>query len=541
MKQYKRSHKAEHSKQFCKILTNVFNKKICATPTASTSTRSTLTARNMEIFRPKPNVSLFYNAVQDSDKSKMSKFPTYLIEFAIQNDVDSSLLLGSVCGKNPLHVAVEKGNYKLVKQILMYATDHGRQNAALLESVAEQDETPFQMAIRKWDIESMKAIFRFGLDNGVDALKLLGPNKKGRTAAHYAFENETSSMFSTYCLSVLRTIVTLARDNGMDAALLFQTDSDGKTPLHLASCKTYAHWVDAVIKIARECGICAKSLIGPDETGNTPLHYAAKNNHCFNKHIDSLRAILNFSTDSGVDAKSLFQANVNRQTPLHFAAMNCHSDAVGTLLSWATNNEVPALPLLEADSEGHTPLHLLASIQPDFYCDNETSKEINRIMRNGTLSRSDRFADKMNRLAAVKVHERMARLILESAVAHGEETVRTILAPDRHGQTPLHFAARNGHERIARVILQAAVEMVQTILTPNECGDTPLKLALESDFDSLYTGEVIMRFAIENRVNWKTLIDANDTALHSKLKQIFYEQIVNEPWIWPTLFPSNSR
>jgi hypothetical protein len=128
-----------------------------------------------KIFRPKRNISLFYEAVKHN-----TDFAAYLIQFAIENDVDSILLLGSVRGNSPLHAAISKRNSESVEMILKYAPDHGRRNAALLKPNISiyNGETPFQMAMRIEDIRSMKAIFRFGLQNGVGAVKQLGLGKR---------------------------------------------------------------------------------------------------------------------------------------------------------------------------------------------------------------------------------------------------------------------------------------------------------------------------------------------------------------------------
>jgi hypothetical protein len=136
--------------------------------------------------------------------------------------------------------------------------------------------------------------------------------------------------------------------------------------------------------------------------------------------------------------------------------------------------------------------------------------------------------------------------ILKSASGHGIEIVETILAPDCEGQTPLHLAARN--ECIASMIMQSAAgfgqQMVQTILAPDKCGNTPLKLGISAFHfrcDNTRTGEAIIRFALENGVDWRTLIDTKDAALRLKLREIFHNRIILEPWIWPRLFPSKSR
>jgi Ankyrin repeats (3 copies) len=263
--------------------------------------------------------NLFYTAVKSSDS-----LAAYLIQFAIKNGVDSTLLLGTVNGKNPLQAAVRSGNYELVEMILKYATDHGRRKAALL-APGRSGKTAFQIAVSVQDIESMKAIFRFGVDNGVSAGKLLGLKKKGQTVLHRAVEQKTRC-------DVLRAIVTLAIDNGVNAALLFKEDHKGRTPLHLAANRKF-RLVDSVIALAEECGICAKSLIGPDQSGNSPLHYAFKANNA-----DSVEAILNYITDS------------NEEPSSHFTAMNHLRDTFHTMMSWTVNKGVHILSVLRGDS-----------------------------------------------------------------------------------------------------------------------------------------------------------------------------------------------
>ena len=150
-------------------------------------------------------------------------------------------------------------------------------------------------------------------------------------------------------------------------------------------------------------------------------------------------------------------------------------------------------------------------------------------------------------LAARIDHNCMACLILQSAIEHGEDVVKVLLVPDGQGKTPLHLVLQSGYDPVpaTRLIVELAAkfgkEMVQTILAPDSCEDTPLKLALESDCNNIYTGEIIMRFALENGVDWKTLIEIKEPVHRSKMKKIFYNQIIFEPWIWPTLFPSHSR
>ncbi len=106
--------------------------------------------RLKNIFRPpRSNISLFLNAVEhDAD------FAAYLIQFAIDNHVDSSILLDSVCGRNPLHVAIKKRNYELVEMILKFAADGG--SCASLFDLNSYHGTPFQTAIWVHHVQILK-------------------------------------------------------------------------------------------------------------------------------------------------------------------------------------------------------------------------------------------------------------------------------------------------------------------------------------------------------------------------------------------------
>ncbi len=158
--------------------------------------------RLKDIFRPKSDISLLLHAVEhDPD------FAADLIQRAIENDVHSSRLLGSVDGNSPLYAAIVKRNYQLVEMILKYATDQGR-CVSLFDSNAltRTHGTPFQLAIRVQDTRLMSIIFKFGLKNGMDAVKLLGLKKGKQKALHYATDKSS-------CHEVLREIVTFAMTN----------------------------------------------------------------------------------------------------------------------------------------------------------------------------------------------------------------------------------------------------------------------------------------------------------------------------------------
>ena len=482
-----------------------------------------------KIFRPSDDNSLFLNAIEhDAD------FAAYLIQFAIENDVDCSILLDPVDGNCPLHAAIEKGNYQLLEKILHYAATR-RKYASFTNGFYE---TPFELAIKMHGIRSMNAIFRFGVENGVDAVKLLGLEKNRQPALHYAIECRA-------CHEVMRAIVTLARDNGVDVERLFRADGLNKPALHLASC-TSSKMVDSVIKLARECGICTRSLTCPDESGNSPLHYAAMEGD-----EDSLRAILNLATDSSIDVAGLFQPNRNERTPLHCAAINRYHNTFDTLLWWAKNNGVPFHQMLKADSNGQTPLHLLVDNRISTKYEKAAQdilKIAHELSQLTALLKRDRQGKTPLEHAAIKGNPYIARAILVSALQFDPEMLHVLLSSNTPGKTPLHLAVEKGNDGVAVVIMQAAAEscseMAKTLLAPDDGGRTPLLLALQrrcNSTDLFYLAEVMMRFALKNGVAWRTLIDTKDVDLRLGLKEIFYKQIILEPSIWPRLYPSQSR
>jgi ankyrin repeat protein len=326
----------------------------------------------------------------------------------------------------------------------------------------------------------------------------------------------------------------------VNVALLFRADGKGRTPLNFAACK-HSKVANSVIELAKECGISAKSLTSPDRTGNSPLHYAA-----IKGDGDSVEAILNFAKDSGVDATGLLHLNVDGKTPLHCAAMKENS-AFDSLLSWAISSKVPMRPMLEADSEGRSPLHWLA----DFHlCDDDEREDTKQILEIANQSGQMHVVLGPDRSGQTPLHlasygsSRVVEAIIQSAVSHGKDMVQTIFAPDDEGQTPLHIAVENDKLTIAREIMQTAAElgeeMVEAILAPDKCGNTPLRMAITAPGVSVSTQESVMLFALENKIDWRTLIDTEDADIRSRLNRIFQHQIIWGAGIRSTLFPSRS-
>jgi ankyrin repeat protein len=264
--------------------------------------------------------------------------------------------------------------------------------------------------------------------------------------------------------------------------------------------------------------------------------------------VSSVDAIFNLAIGSGVDVAGLYQPNGDRRTLLHCAAMNeHHNNTFHTVLWRATSDGVPLHQLIEADSGGRTPLHLLADNRTTGVKYAQAVQDILRIAHElnqlAAILKRDREGKTPLDYAAIRGNEGIARAILQSVTQLDQEMVHVLLEPDKTGQTPLHLAAERGKGEAARVIMQAAAEFgretVKTLLATDKCGRTPLLLALQNGVTS--TGEEIMCLALENGVDWRTLIDTKDAYVRVKLKELFYEQIIFEPGIWQRLYPPQRR
>ena len=439
-----------------------------------------------KLFRPAEDVSLFHSAVQCNPS-----FARYLIHFAIENGMDSSVLLDPVCGNNPLHVSLNFDQVELTHEILKYASVHGKQNAALLFPGAANHMKPFQMAIAKSHVPSMNEIFRFGVENGVDAAKLLGVHRKGRTALHDAAEQPT--------LDVLRAVVALATVYGVNAALLFQPDDQGRTPLHLASfgfhlvSSTNVYRVDRLISLAKEIGVGTERLMSPDKDGSTPLHNATSTGD-----EDSVKSILRFAKNYRIRGRSLLQPDLLQRNPLHYGAIKGTTKVLEVILSRAKYEGIQPMSLLQADSQGQTPLHLCI-------CNDRSKYAVETILQ--IAIRCKQLAD--------------------------------VMQPDEQGKTPFHIAVEKAKSRAVKAIISATEhdkEIVQILFKPDKEGNTPLQVASKTD------AETVMRFALNNGIDLKSLIDATKyDGIRKGLEEIFNNHILMMPWIWPKLYPSTPR
>jgi ankyrin repeat protein len=258
-------------------------------------------------------------------------------------------------------------------------------------------------------------------------------------------------------------------------------------------------------------------LFQTDAEGRTLLHHLA-----IQGDVLSVETILRFASLQPSTATRLLQPDCHQRTPFHYLAMKYKEhDELGDVLSLAVSKGAEPMPLLQADSEGQTPLHLICSHKDELIYE--------FISRNGTAVETMlQIADKCSHLAV-------------------------ILKADAQGQTPFHLAVQNCHEETIEAIISAVEcdkELARTLFARNKSGCTPLEIAFDRAAVMLktvlpcppvhYTGgiiEMVMLFAINNGIECKTLMDPRNELLDETL----YYQIIQQPWIWPILYPSESR
>ena len=106
-----------------------------------------------KLFRPEPNISLFYSAVKSN-----AALATYIIHFAMEHEVDSNVLLDPVDGIHPLPIAFSRGEYYLVEMMLQcdpdVPVDHLFQTDA-------QGRTLLHLLAIQGDVLSLETILRF--------------------------------------------------------------------------------------------------------------------------------------------------------------------------------------------------------------------------------------------------------------------------------------------------------------------------------------------------------------------------------------------
>jgi ankyrin repeat protein len=252
------------------------------------------------------------------------------------------------------------------------------------------------------------------------------------------------------------------------AKLLSVLDSSTEaTPLHFAA---FSGCVEAVRFLTDQH---PPLRLTPDAEGALPLHKAA-----FNGHEAAARELLRPSQweeeDGGAAEEVVSQLSVadsGGALPLHLAAFNGHVSVVPMLAGVdesVEGGEPDALTqalCVSLDVDGFTPLHLAAA---------QNHAAVVRSL--ATVCRMDPNTKAADFAGAVSALHRAVRTKAKDAVEALIEVGADVLAVDRHGNTPVHFAAYYNRRGLLPLLLKQADPAVLEARTRD--GSTPFLLAV---------------------------------------------------------------
>lgn len=216
--------------------------------------------------------------------------------------------------------------------------------------------------------------------------------------------------------------------------------SHGDTPLHVAVKYSSA---DAVRSLLDRRG----NPSAKNERGETPLHIAAREGNS---------AIVSMLLNSGSDVNS--KSN-KRETPLHMAVLNEDIDTMITLLEHGAS-------ISAANCEKTTPVHLAALWGPT---PELLATLLKNIKRSCDLDLRDEDGNTALHIAVVDDSSAKVAMLLEKGA--------NVLATDKGGETPIHWAARYGTLEPLATVLKNVKRSCDLDLR-NENGDTALHLAI---------------------------------------------------------------
>ena len=223
--------------------------------------------------------------------------------------------------------------------------------------------------------------------------------------------------------SVLQSACDILGSSKMASALISKnvkiearSQRDGSTALHSAAAASRSDIV--LVLIEKGASVNAR-----DEWKKTALHHACSTAR-INRDFDLRTTIEHLVISGQADHKA---KDEDGATPLHYAARACNLTSVKALISLLSNDII-----FERDSKGKLPLHWAAEV--------------------GFTDGLSYLVDSQSRLEA---------------------------APDKAGNTALHYAAENGHEKFVMNLLQGKLHV--DINARDRAGYTALDLARKND------------------------------------------------------------
>ena len=426
----------------------------------------------------------------------------------------------------PLHMAVKKGNPKLVEYILDWKMSIDIDDATMLihSSALTGNNELLQLCIKR----GLHNCYYSYQQRSIRCIDLRG--ERGSTPLHEATTNhhfETVKIILDNNLCDINatddygnTALHMAAINGdaeilgyliNQGAIVDAINKSGHTPLHraiqrnrsiviemliLAGANRDAACKDGtVLHLACERNIQTR-LISHKATpnirvknGKTPLHIAAERGHGL-----AVSNIVIEQSESGVD---LNLTDIMGNTPLHLAVLNQHFYTVRELIRSGAKVDIK-------NKSGQSPLDLAKLLK---------SKEIVDILINPVPEQKTRHEEKLPKLLEAAGQGDV--LEVEVNIASSSN----IHISDSSGNNALHLATTDGHISIVGLLVYNGFNMNLT----NNNGNTALHLAcMNRRYD-------IVKLLLDNSANPYIKNKSGDTALH--LAVLYSESDIMEAMI----------
>lgn len=307
-------------------------------------------------------------------------------------------------GLTPLHLASWKGSHQVLDMILTACKSLGISTKQMLhDSLDNGGATPLMAAVESGNTEVTVVLLQHG------ASPLTADPQGGPSPFHVA------------CLQGRLEVVRVVVEH-CGGGVLSQKDGMGKTPLHYCA-----------MAVGDKCDVLSYMLSTEevkvdevDPSGQTPLHDAVALGN-----LVALRMLM-------AHEASPLTRNHQLQNVLHLAVANDQFNMLKHLL------QLPGVPGLrvELDSMGDTPFHLAIKEDMVGFC---------RVMLECGPLEDIRDANGNHTLHMVAARGNV-RLLGKLMVKY-PSYLNTLNDINKHGESPLHLAAKGGHVDCVRLLL----------------------------------------------------------------------------------------
>ena len=374
---------------------------------------------------------------------------------------DVELYLQDELGQMPLHLAAERGNVKMVQDLLMEAKKDDVIKD-VLNARCVRGHAPLHRAAWGGSLQVVLELLRYGADVNI-------PDTRGDTALHLA----TAKGFDHAVMQLV--------DFGCDCTA---KNKQGVTPLHFAAWtgqEEVAEWL-----LSKDANLAAL-----DKHGWAPMHYAVANGQ-----LDMIKLL--HRRGASVNG-TISESGSTGWTPLHFAAMNGQHHVIRFLQELGARQSMDKYgwtPSQLARCKGYSKVMNLLS---------KTSEHVNESMT-GVAGIPPRHWSPLHCLAIQEQHVLIKALLeeevydlgeswsaLPSAAKRGQRVVVQLLLDDENVdknerekciREALKCAAENGHLAVVELLLGAGI---RTNLEDEET-ETALSLAAKNGHGLIVQG-----------------------------------------------------